>query len=189
MKFQKLLIVTVLSASLGTAAFSQTRAGEGISRQVVSLKNMMESFANDIRPRITTLETEMNAAEAQINALTAQENRRTACNDRTNTSIYWPDHPDANGNGCVSHNDLGTGQTTTTTNQGCGVQTITWTGNGATCMASTPPTPDSIEIIINDPDTGCRDQYLGSARVRCSNGSYSFVGTGRTCRRTWNSCR
>ncbi|MEC9292272.1 MAG: hypothetical protein VX730_07725 [Pseudomonadota bacterium] len=186
MKYTKLILTTTLCVSVGVTAFTQTTRGEGLSRQMTSLKNMMESFANSVRPRIDTLESEMDtveaemdAAEAQINALTAQENRRTACNDRSTTSIYWPDHPEANGSGCVSHEDLG-GTDTVSSGNGCGQVTITWTGSygsrALTCTARTSPTPHGVISSTSDAYGGecSHDTNYGTAFVRCNNGSYEI---------------
>lgn len=180
MKFQKLLIVSALSVSLGTAAFSQTRTGEGVNRQIVSLKNMMESFANDIRPRINTLETNVNNMESDIQDLQDRENVRTACfNVSGDASVHWPTHPEADGNGCVSHEDLG-GTDTVSSGDGCGQVRITWTGRygnrDISCSATTSPTPHGVISSTSDAYGGecSHDTNYGTAHVLCNNGTYEL---------------
>ncbi|MEC9292274.1 MAG: hypothetical protein VX730_07735 [Pseudomonadota bacterium] len=176
MKYKSLIITAVVCTSVGFAAFAQTIRGEGLSRQVISLKSMMESFANDIRPRINTLETD-------VSDLQDRENERTTCNNISgDSSIYWPNHPEADATtGCVSHEDLGTGETVTT-GAGCQNRTVSWTANGRTCSGNASSIPDGLTYVFNyntAPSPTCQNRYTtgvrGQATFRCNNGTYEHV--------------
>jgi len=184
MKYKNLIITTIVCTSVGFATFAQSRTGEGLSRQVVALKNMMENSANVLRSRLTTVENDLStvqsdlaptqnqltAARNQINALTTEENRRRACNDRSTSSIYWPDHPEANSRGCVSHEDLGTGESGG--GQGCGSRGVTWTVGRFTCRGSLLATPHNVTARATDSQGTCSNEIAGNATYRCMNGRY-----------------
>lgn len=218
MKYKSLMITAIVCTSVGFAALAQTRSGEGLSRQVISLKNMMENSATILRNRLTTVENdlttvqgdlttvqgelattrnELAAARNQINTLTQKENQRRACNTRSgNTSIYWPEHADANGSGCVSHNDLGNGSntnTTTTTGRACQGKRVSWTGGGVTCSGSIGSTPDQLRVTVRKsiPQSNCNNRDtsgpVGYATYVCRNGTFQLVSKSCEYRRDTTS--
>ncbi len=99
-------IIAICTIILAANVWAQTSAGEGLSRQVVALKNMMENVSNGLTSRITTLETNLTTARTDISDLQTVINRQTLCHNKSTTSLYWPNHPDADANNCVSHTDI-----------------------------------------------------------------------------------
>ncbi len=172
MKKRRFILTAVLCSSIiGAAAMAQSsRSGEAISRQVVSIKNMLDSFANNIRPRLTAIETE-------VGNLIDRENERTGCfNVSGDSSVYWPTHPSAGSDGCVSHTEL---TETTTITGGCTNETLSWTVGGNTCSGSAPPTPGNVAYTFNyntaaTPSCTRRDTagIRGQATFTCIDGAF-----------------
>ncbi|MEC9292139.1 MAG: H-type lectin domain-containing protein [Pseudomonadota bacterium] len=83
-----LAISAVIAAPLATA---QSRGGESLSRQVQSLKTMLDSYR--------TTQAALNATQDnQINALTTQINSMNSC--ANNSMVYAPSNPASDANGC-----------------------------------------------------------------------------------------
>lgn len=166
-------ITLLLTLCLTLSGHTQT---EGVSRQVSALRAAMESFAND--------------AKARIEGLEARENLRTACNNQGR--VYWPSHPDANGGGCVAHEDLATGN-----GNFCEEQTVRWPATrmqgyrpgygyippGSNCTFKTPVVPEGFTVTATDPDTlgYCQNgsDNSGHAKITCEDGA--FVITEPVC--------
>ncbi|MDE0723643.1 MAG: hypothetical protein OSB62_02965 [Alphaproteobacteria bacterium] len=63
---------------------------EALSRQLTSIRNILNSFAGSMNLRVED-----------------KENTRTVCiNISGAPSIYWPAHPEADSRGCISHSDM-----------------------------------------------------------------------------------
>ena len=180
MKHKKLLITATLCLSLGaTFAFTQPVSTEGISRQISAMRSMLKSLADDIQPRIATLET-------QVSELIDRENLRTICNNQEgDTSLYWPLHPEADSEGCVSHTDL----TTTISAGGCTNHTVSWATQHNTCAAMAPPTPDGVDVTVSKSIPYCDQGYVGTATYRCEAGSFVLVSGSCSYQNNHNDCR
>ncbi|MEC9291900.1 MAG: hypothetical protein VX730_05805 [Pseudomonadota bacterium] len=102
---RKVYIIAAVLCAIATLSYAQSsRTGEGVSRQVTALKNMMESHADSVATQISGITTRLGSLEAV-------ENARTACFNMTGEShIYWPNHSSADSNGCISESSLGSGQ-------------------------------------------------------------------------------
>ncbi len=66
MKYKSLIITAVVCTSVGFAAFAQTIRGEGTSRQVVSLKSMMENATTILRTRLTNVEGDLSIVQGDL---------------------------------------------------------------------------------------------------------------------------
>lgn len=139
-------ILAICTIILAANVWAQTSAGEGLSRQVVALKNMMENVSNGLTSRITTLETNLTTARTDIADLQTVINRQTLCHNQATTSLYWPNHPDADSNNCVSHTDI---EGPTGGGGGGGTPTCpsdqVWVGWRCACACNTNLTPNSME--------------------------------------------
>lgn len=183
MKYTKTILTATLCVSLVTGvAFSQSRASEGLSRQVISLKKMMETFANDIRPRVSTLETD-------VSALQDRENDRTTCNNISgDSSIYWPNHPEADATtGCVSHSELGSGDTNIA--GGCTNRSVSWQTAHNTCSAMAPPTPQGVNVTVTKTIPYCDQGRVGTAVFQCVDGNFILQSGTCSYQNNFGECR
>ncbi|MEC9292355.1 MAG: Hint domain-containing protein [Pseudomonadota bacterium] len=139
------IFLSLCTIILAANVWAQTSAGEALSRQVLSLKNMMESMSTGMSSRISTLETQLSTAQTDISDLQTVINRQTFCHNRSTTSLYWPNHPDADSNNCVTHTDIegptGGGTYTPPT---CPSDQV-WVGWRCACRCNTNLTPNSME--------------------------------------------
>ncbi len=173
-------LLTTASLVVLTDSQAQSRTTEGISRQMTSLKNMIEAFANDIRPRLTSVEN-------SITSLETRENLRTTCiNTSGDPSIHWPTHPDADGRGCVSHDDM-TGSSGTVS--GCTSRPVQWTGayGNPTCTSTAWGANEGDTATVTHPRPRCGNHISGSATVTCRNGD--FVISNPVCSYSSDPCK
>ncbi len=209
-RYSKHVVTATIFAScivLTGLATAQTRTGEGVSRQVVALKTMLESVqarleariaANEasitaLDGRLTTAETNISNNDADISALTARVgsvegtiNDHTRCFNSGVTSIYWPRHPSADGRGCVRHTDIVTAPPPPPPPPAanCAGGSRTWSQNGQSCTGSYGPIPHGTSITVRDhAPVGniCQNRYQnsGSIHLSCNNGS--IIASGANC--------
>lgn len=180
--FAQMALISMCMMAAPQNVQASTVSSEGVSRQIQALRSAMSSFKS--------------VTDANVSALQERENKRTACFNVN--QIYWPTHPKASSDGCVSHEHV-----STSSGAYCPQSTINWakTGNHlitvpgqAGCSVTAHPTPEGAEITLKqfvDPSAKrhCAEipYYDGEITVRCVNGEYEVlssycVGAQRTCR-------
>ncbi len=110
----KILGCAALSAVLmfNHAANTQTaRAGEGLARQMTSIKNQMESFRNHVDGEISTITGQLNSVTSTVNSLQSTVNEMSTDVNRVKrcanlNKIYAPNHDNADNNGCRPDNRI-----------------------------------------------------------------------------------
>lgn len=112
MKKKASLLLGVMCLSVvGFTAQSHAAASEGVVRQIAALRSAMDSFADNTRADINTLNnsvnnlnSRVNTAQSEINALESSVNKMNRCGNRG--MIYAPNKPNADGQGCVPDSKL-----------------------------------------------------------------------------------
>jgi hypothetical protein len=175
MKHSKtILILSICAMGFANQVMAQRSSNEGIQRQVLALKNAMSAFRSSVETRIDPLE--------------ARENMRTTClNDQ---SIHWPTHPNADGQGCVSHEDMVvTSEDNNVPTDGCFSQPVRWTGRfGATCSATAWGSEEGeAQSVAQTRANRCDEGFEGTAVATCQNGS--FVMSEMECVQRLNPCK
>ncbi|MDE0723641.1 MAG: hypothetical protein OSB62_02955 [Alphaproteobacteria bacterium] len=130
--FNKFLIasmatITAVSLNAFNVEAQNSKASEGVARQILALRAMLDSYAGATNTRISNVETDITSIQGDITSINGDIstlqgdvaglttrvgniegtlNDHTRCFNRGTPSIYWPRHPEANGNGCVRHTDI-----------------------------------------------------------------------------------
>lgn len=197
---------TIFTMVSFTTIYGAAAQAEGIARQISALRTMLDSYATNTNARLTAAENNITSLnnditridnnvdniEHDVQSLGSRVgnvedvlNNQTRCYNRNPTSIYWPRHPAANNRGCVSHEDLGTGEPAPPPpepKQDCVATTVTWGGG---CHSNTPTIPHGQSYNVTDPtNLSCsssgRYDHGGTATVTCTDGQMSISNA--TCR-------
>lgn len=126
------------------------------------------------------------AMDTRLEALELRENQRTACFNQS--KLYWPNHDEADGNGCVAQDDIASG----TGFDGCMTQSFSWSGYGGSCTAVANFAEVGETVTITDgattPSCSYSPEYVGTATLTCTD--TGFVIDESTChQRNFNHCR
>jgi hypothetical protein len=200
--FNKFLIAsmaTITAVSLGAfnVEAQNSKASEGVARQILALRAMLDSYAGATNTRISNVETDITSIQGDITSINGDIstlqgdvtglttrvgniegtlNDHTRCFNRGTPSIYWPRHPEANGNGCVRHTDIVAEATPIDPPASCNGATQSW-GLNNSCSATHGPMPHGTTATYRKGVTGniCQNsnQYTGSIQITCTDGVLS----------------
>lgn len=198
--FNKFLIasmatITAVSLSAFNVEAQNSKASEGVARQILALRAMLDSYAGATNTRISNVETDITSIQGDITSINGDIstlqgdvaglttrvgniegtlNDHTRCFNRGTPSIYWPRHPEANGNGCVRHTDIMAEAEAVDPPANCNGSSITWSRSGATCDGSYSPLPHGTSVVVRDSVKGnvCSQRYqaTGNITISCNDG-------------------
>ncbi|MEC9292352.1 MAG: hypothetical protein VX730_08125 [Pseudomonadota bacterium] len=167
---------------VSVAAVSQTRAGEGLSRQLQSVKSMLESFRSHIDGEIARVDSEINTVDSRVDAANTRMDTMDGRMDGIDTQIGGL-------NSSINSHDnritaLENGETGVQVYRNCAQRNVTW-GSG-NCRGTQGPIPHGTSITVRDTVQGdiCtnRYQYVGYAVYSCNDGV--VTRNGQACQRT-----
>lgn len=194
----RVLSVFIICCALLVSGASYTqisRSSEGMARQLVSVRNMIDNFAAAIRARVSVIETEMDAVEGRIDVVEDRMDGFDARVDTVETSLTGLASTVSSLESAVSsvrssisshnrrisalENADPTPPPPSTNN--CTQRNVSW---GA-CRGLQPAIPHGTTATVRDVAQGdiCtnRTQDIGSATYRCNNGT--VTRTGQNCAR------
>ncbi len=189
--FSVVVILSCLVLLTGVAGAQSTRSAEGISRQLLSVKNMIENFAEGIRARVQAVENDVDAVEtrmdtvesdvASVLATIATHETRLNSHDSSLSSHgrrikVLEDREPTGGGG------------TAPTPSACNGRNMSWGGG---CNAYVQSLPDGGAVVLRDQVSGdvCtnRQQHVGQIRVACNNGQLSTNNASCEQRNVYNA--
>lgn len=190
--FPIVMILSCLVLLTGVAGAQSTRSGEGIARQLMSVKSMIENFADNIRTRVQTVENEMDAVETRMDTVEADVASVLATVATHETRLSSHDSS-LSGHGrriraLEEREPTGGGGSTAPTPSACNGRNMSWGGG---CSAYVQSLPDGGAVVLRDQVAGdvCtnRQQYVGQVRVACNNGQISTKNASCELRNVYNA--